>query len=64
MWKECKLALRRLGLCGEALEHLVQRSYGCPLPGSVQGQVGRGFEQRGLVAGVPAHGRGLELDDL
>jgi len=31
---------------------------------SVQGQVGRGFEQPGLVEGVPAHGRGLELDDL
>ena len=32
---------------------------GCPLPGSVQGQVGRGFEQPGLVEGVPAHGRGV-----
>jgi len=30
-----------------------------PLSGSVQGQVGRGFEQPGLVEGVPAHGRGL-----
>ena len=29
-----------------------------PLPGSVQGQVGRGFEQPGLAEGVPAHGRG------
>ena len=35
-----------------------------PLPGSVQGQVGWGFEQPGLVEGVPAHGRGLGLDDL
>jgi len=34
-----------------------QRSCGCPLPGSVQGQVGWGFEQSGLVEGVPAHGR-------
>jgi len=25
---------------------------GCPFPGSVQGQVGWGFEQRGLVEGV------------
>jgi len=32
---------------------------GCPLPGSVQGQVGWGFEQPGLVEGVPAHGRGV-----
>ena len=27
-------------------------------------KVGRGFEQPGLVEGVPAHGRGLELHDL
>jgi len=45
---------------GEALAQVVQRSCGCPLPGSVQGQVGWGFEQPGLVEGVPAHGRGLE----
>ena len=30
----------------------------------VKGQVGWGFEQPGLVEGVPAHGRGLELGDL
>ena len=30
----------------------------------VQGQVGQGFEQPGLVECVPAHGRGLEQDDL
>jgi len=40
---------------GEALEQVAQWSYGCPLPG---GQVGRGFEQPGLVEGVPVHGRG------
>uniref|UniRef100_A0A672UR20 Reverse transcriptase domain-containing protein n=1 Tax=Strigops habroptila TaxID=2489341 RepID=A0A672UR20_STRHB len=34
---------------------------GCPIPGSVQGQAGWGFEQPGLVEGVPACGRGLEL---
>jgi len=34
------------------------------LPGSFQGQVGRGLEQPGLVEGVPVHGTGLELDDL
>jgi len=43
----------------EALEQVAQRSCGCPLPGSVQGQVGWGFEQPGLVQGVPAHGRGV-----
>lgn len=31
---------------------------------SVQGQVGWGSEQSGLVEGDPAQGRGLELDDL
>ena len=44
---------------------VAQRSCGCPFPGSIQGQVGRGYEQPGLVEGVPAHGRGcLERDDL
>ena len=44
---------------GEALAQVAQRSCGCPwLPGSVQGQVGWGFGQPGLVEGVPAHGRG------
>jgi len=49
---------------GEALAQVAQRSCGCPLPGSVQGQAGQGFEQPGLVEGVPAHGRGVRLDDL
>jgi len=49
---------------GEALEQLAQRSCSCPLPGSVQGQTEWGFEQPGLVEDVPAHGRGLEPDDL
>ena len=44
---------------GEALAQVAQRSCGFLLPGSVQGQVGRGFEQPGLVEGVPAHGRGV-----
>ena len=35
-----------------------------PLSGSVPGQAGWGLEQPGLVEGVPAHGRGLKLDDL
>ena len=41
------------------LEQVAQRSSGCPLPGSVQGQVGRGFEQPVLVDDGPVHGRGL-----
>ncbi|GAB0177465.1 cAMP-dependent protein kinase inhibitor alpha [Grus japonensis] len=36
------------------LEHLSYED----VPGSVQGQVGWGFEQHDLVEGVPAHGRG------
>ena len=44
---------------GEALAQVAQRSCGCPLSGTVQGQVGWGFEQPGLVEGVPARGRGV-----
>lgn len=32
-------------------------SCGCPIPENVEGQVGWGCEQRGLVAFVPAYGR-------
>jgi len=38
------------------LDQVAQRSCGCPLPGSIQGQVGWGSEQPGLVEGVPAQG--------
>ena len=44
---------------GETLEQVAQRSCGCPIAGNVQGQAGWGFEQLGLVEGVPAHGRGV-----
>ena len=44
---------------GEALEQVAQRSCGCPLPGSIQDQVGLGFEQPGVVEGVPAYSRGI-----
>jgi len=44
---------------GEALAQVAQRSCGWPLPGSVQGQVGWGFEWSGLVESVPAHGRAV-----
>jgi len=37
---------------GEALEQVAQRSCGCSLPGSVQGQAGQGFEQPDLVVDV------------
>ena len=44
----------------ETLEQVAQRSCGCPLPGSVQGEVGWGLEQPDLVEDVPAHGRGMD----
>jgi len=43
----------------ETLAQVTQSICGCPLPGSGQGKVGWGFEQPGLVEGVPAHGRGF-----
>ena len=49
---------------GEPLEQDAQRNYGYPIPGSVQGQVQWSSEQPDLVEGVPAHGKGLEVDDL
>uniref|UniRef100_A0A8B9FYP6 Phospholipid-transporting ATPase n=1 Tax=Amazona collaria TaxID=241587 RepID=A0A8B9FYP6_9PSIT len=43
----------------EALAQGAQRSCGCPIPGSAQGQVGhRGLEHPAPVEGVPAHGSG------
>ena len=43
---------------GEVPARVAQRGGGCPIPGNVQGQVGRGSEQPDLVEDVPAHGRG------
>ena len=43
---------------GETLEQVVQRGGRCPIPGNIQGQVGGGSEQPGLVEDVPAHCRG------
>ena len=44
---------------GEALAQVAQRSCGCPLPGSAQGQAGWSSEHPGLVEDAPAHGRGV-----
>jgi len=49
---------------GETLEQGAQRGSGGPTPGSIQGQAGRSSEQPGLVEDVPAHCRGVGLDDL
>ena len=46
------------------LDQVAHRSCGGPIPGSVQGQVRWGFEQPHVVEDVPAHGRGVGLDDL
>jgi len=35
----------------------------CPIPGNIEGQVGWSSEQPGLVEDVPAHCRGVGLDD-
>jgi len=51
------------GKGGETLEQVAQ-SNGGPIPGNIQGQVGRGSEQPDLVENVPAHCRGVGLDDL
>jgi len=49
---------------GETLEQVTQRGSGGPIPGNIQDQVGRGSEQPGIVEDVPAHCRGIGLDDL
>jgi len=49
---------------GEALAPDAQRSCRCPMPGTIQSQVGQGSEQAGLVKDVPGHCRGVGLDDL
>ena len=48
----------------ETLEQVAQRGGRCPIPGNIQGQVGLGSEAPDLVEDVPAHCRGVELDDL
>ena len=52
---------------GEVLAQAARRGCGCPVPAGVQGQVGWGPGQPGLVldveVGGPACGGGLELDD-
>ena len=43
---------------------VAQRSCEYHISCGIQGQVEWGFRQPVVVAGVPAHGRGLELNDL
>ena len=45
---------------GDTLEQVAQGSCGCPIPASIQGQVGCGSGQPGLLVGDPAHSRRFE----
>ena len=45
---------------GDALEQVAQGGCGCPIPAGIQGQAGCGSGQPDLVAGDPAHSRGVE----
>jgi len=49
---------------GEILAEVAQRGSGGPSPRNIQGQVGQGSEQLGLVKDIPAHGRGVGLNNL
>jgi len=49
---------------GGTLVQVAQRGGRCPIPGNIQGQVGWGSEQPDLAEDVPAHGRGVGLDEL
>jgi len=52
-------------LSSEVLEQAAQRGWGCPISGGVQGQVGWGPGQPGLVpdlkVGVPTCGRAVGI---
>lgn len=48
----------------EALAQAAQKSCGCFITESIQGQTGWGFEQPGLLRRVLVHGREVELDNL
>ena len=63
----CLLTIYNEVLEDKQLEQAAQRGCGCPIPESVQDQVGWSPGQPGLgpdlEVGGPACGRGLELDD-
>ena len=45
---------------GDTLEQVAQGGCGCPIPGGIQGQAGRGSGQPGLGVGSPEHSKGVE----
>lgn len=62
-----RLNIRKIFVnCGgsDALKQLAQRSWGCHTPGSVLGWIACGLEKPDPVNGIPAHDRGVELEDL
>ena len=48
---------------GETLAQIAQRGGRCPIPGNIQIQVGWGSVQPDLVEDVPAHCKGVGLDE-
>ena len=46
------------------LEQVIQRSYGCPIFGGIEGQVGWDPGQSDLVVVNPPYGRRFKQDDL
>ena len=60
-----ELSFYRLSDCFTPFNMTVaQRGSGGPIPRNIQGQAEGGFEQIDLVEDVPAHWRGVGLDDL
>jgi len=49
---------------GETLAKVAHRGGRCPIPGNIPGQIGRGSQPPSQVEDVPAHCRGVGLDDL
>jgi len=49
---------------GETLDQVAQRGGRCPIPGNIQGQVGRGSEQLDLVEEVADQCRCTRLDGV
>jgi len=56
--------IRKKVFTTRVVEQVAQRGGRCPIPRNSQGQVGLGSEQPDLVEDVPAHCRGVGLDDL
>ena len=52
------------GKGGATLDQVAQRGGRCPIPGNVQGQVGRGSEQPGLVEAALLTAGRVGLDGL